>query len=82
MDLRVIENNGKFYVQRKKGIIFRKWEYLDEYGFTLDEYHDDDPIVFENMAEAIIFMEDVFETRPTLSRQEPLKIVAWIGSRN
>jgi hypothetical protein len=66
-----------FYVQKKCGIIFKKWEYVDSSGDT-DGYYG--PIEFDSEGVAFNFMLALYEGR--FNEPKPTtKIVAWIGDK-
>ena len=81
MNLRVIERDGKYYVQKKIGIIFKQWEYLREDMMLIDYEHDwedAEPYSTEDKGEAIDFMERVYTGKYP---QDHYKVIAWIGDK-
>lgn len=78
MKFRVIEQNNLFYVQKRTGLLFKSWETLTKEGLPLDydhDWEDAEPISFNNLEEAIAFMETIaYPPEP----DNPPKIKAWI----
>jgi len=78
---RVICLDGIFYVQEKIGIIFKQWEYLNQYGITLDydyDWEDAEPARFEDKESAIKFME---ESSDPCQKPKDIEVIAWIGDK-